>query len=83
MARLSEPDVCKALFAARLVAVRKDRGWSQETLSFESGLARSYLSGIERGLRNISLDNICRLAGTLGVKPSVFLDFEVEMEQED
>jgi transcriptional regulator with XRE-family HTH domain len=79
MARLAEPDVCKALFAARLVAVRSDRGWSQERLSFESGLARSYLSGIERGLRNISLDNICRLAGTLGVQPSVFLDFDVEV----
>ena len=82
MARLSEPDVCRALFAARLVAVRKDRGWSQETLSFESGLARSYLSGIERGLRNVSLENICRLAGTLGVQPAVLLEFDVEVEDE-
>lgn len=82
MARPTELDVCKALFAARLVAVRKDRGWSQEKLSLESGLARSYLSGIERGLRNVSLDNICRLAGTLGVQPSVFLDFDVEVTEE-
>jgi transcriptional regulator with XRE-family HTH domain len=80
MARLTEPDVCKALFAARVVAVRKDRGWSQERLALESGLARSYMSGVERGLRNISLDNICKLAGTLGVMPSVFLDFDVEIE---
>ncbi len=80
MARPTELDVCKALFAARLVAVRKDRGWSQEALSFESGLARSYLSGIERGLRNVSFENICRLAGTLGVRPSVLFDFEVEVE---
>ena len=83
MARPTELDVCKALFAARLVAVRNDKGWSQEKLSLESGLARSYLSGVERGLRNISLDNICKLAGTLGVRPSVFLDFEVEVETED
>jgi len=81
MARPTELDVCKALFAARLVAVRSDKGWSQEKLSLESGLARSYLSGVERGLRNISLDNICKLAGTLGVRPSVFFDFEVEVEE--
>jgi transcriptional regulator with XRE-family HTH domain len=82
MAQPTELDVCKALFAAQLVAARKDKGWSQERLSLESGLARSYLSGVERGLRNISFDNICRLAGTLGVRPGVFLDFDVEVEVE-
>ena len=63
------------LFGQRLAAVRKERGWSQEQLALESGVARSYLSGVERGQRNISLINICRLVETLGVKPSVLLEF--------
>ena len=33
------------LFGQRLAAVRKERGWSQEQLALESGVARSYLSG--------------------------------------
>ena len=50
------------LFGQRLAAVRKERGWSQEQLALESGVARSYLSGVERGQRNISL-----IIGIVGV----------------
>ena len=63
------------LFGKRLVVVRKEHGWSQEKLAIESGIARSYLSGVERGKRNIGLLNICRLAETIGVKPSVLMEF--------
>lgn len=58
------------IFGARLVQLRKERGWSQEKLSLESGLARSYLGGVERGQRNIALLNIYKLAETLGVSPA-------------
>lgn len=63
------------LFGRHLTWLRKQRGWSQEALSLESGLARSYLSGIERGTRNVALYNICTLADTLGVAPAEMLDF--------
>lgn len=63
-------------FGRRLTALRKQRGWSQEKLALESGLARSYLSGIERGLRNVALINICTLADTLGVPPGEMLKFD-------
>jgi len=63
------------LFGRHLTWLRKQRGWSQEALSLESGLARSYLSGIERGTRNVALYNICTLADTLGVAPDVMLEF--------
>src|SRR5881392_979103 len=49
------------LFGLHLAELRKQRGWSQEKLALESGMARSYLSGIERGVRNVSLINICAL----------------------
>lgn len=64
-----------ALFGKRLIELRRERGWSQEHLALESGLARSYLGEVERGKRNIALVNICVLAHTLGVAPSALLDF--------
>lgn len=45
-------------------------------LALESGIARSYLGGVERGQRNIALLNICRLAEALNLKPSELMDFE-------
>jgi len=57
----------RVLFGRRLAELRKVKGWSQERLALESGIARSYLGGVERGQRNIALLNICRLAETLGV----------------
>lgn len=48
---------------------RKRRGLSQEDLGFEAELDRTYISGVERGRRNISLLNIHRIARALKVKP--------------
>lgn len=62
-------------FGLRLVKLRKDRGWSQEYLALESGIARSYLGGVERGQRNIAIINICKLAKALEVAPSELLRF--------
>ncbi len=63
------------LFGKHLIDLRKKHGWSQERLALESGLARSYVGGIERGERNLALVNICILARTLGVTPSEMLNF--------
>lgn len=65
-------------FGKRLAELRLAEGISQERLARESGLARSYLSGIERGVRNVSLKNICILAKTLKCPPSVLLEFSTE-----
>lgn len=43
------------------------KGWSQERLADEAGIDRSYMSGIERGVRNISVLKLIRLAKVLGV----------------
>jgi len=68
---LNDPRVT---FGLKLMEVRKAKGWSQERLALESGLARSYLGGVERGRRNIALLNIVKLAETLGVAPSTLLE---------
>lgn len=61
-------------FGLRLAQVRKQQAISQEKLALDSGIARSYLSGVERGKRNISLLNIHKLAETLGVPASTLLE---------
>tara|TARA_R110001592_G_scaffold146000_2_gene369919 strand:- start:964 stop:1182 length:219 start_codon:yes stop_codon:yes gene_type:complete len=65
----------KKEFGENLARVRRSKGVSQEKLALDSGLARSYISGVERGRRNISLINICILATHLGVLPSELLKF--------
>jgi transcriptional regulator with XRE-family HTH domain len=54
--------------------VRRERGWSQETLADLARLDRSYMSAIERGLRNVSVLNLARLAAALQVPVRELLD---------
>lgn len=63
----------RVVFGRHLAELRRRAGMSQEALALESGLARSYLGGVERGQRNIALLNICRLAAALSVRPSELL----------
>jgi transcriptional regulator with XRE-family HTH domain len=79
MGERATPDLALMQFGARLAVLRKRKGWSQERLSLESGVARSYLGGVERGARNLGVLNAVRLAETLGVKPYVLFDFEDEL----
>ena len=60
-----------AAFGLRIRAIRERRGHSQERLAELAGLHRTYIGGIERGERNVSLANIWRIADALEVSPSV------------
>lgn len=48
-------------------------GLSQEKLALDCGLDRTYISSVERGKRNVSLINIHKLAGALGISPTELL----------
>ena len=59
-------------FGQVLSSHRKKQGLSQEQLAFNSGLDRSYIGGVERGERNISLINMYKLADALQIKVADF-----------
>jgi transcriptional regulator with XRE-family HTH domain len=57
-------------------AIRKERvarGLSQEGLAFECELHRTYVGSVERGERNVSLENLLRISRALGLRASQLL----------
>lgn len=76
------PGVMKDIQTSFGEAIRDARvnlGYSQEELADLCGMHRTYISDIERGLRNISLENIERLSVALNIPLSIlFTQIEVE-----
>lgn len=61
-------------FGLRVRSIRLAKGLSQEQLAELAGLHRTYVSSLERGQRNVGLDNVLALAQALNVSPSEFFE---------
>lgn len=61
-------------FGQRLRQIRLGVGISQEELGYRADLDRTYVSGVERGRRNVGLENICRFAQALDVEPAALFE---------
>lgn len=70
---MDEQVLCK--FGMHIKALRKNKNLSQEQLASLSELDRTYISGIERGKRNVSLLNIIKIAEALELEASTLLEF--------
>ena len=63
----------RAILARNVRLIRNKIGFNQEQLAGEAGLHRTYIGAIERAERNVSVDNIEKLAKALKVKPETLL----------
>lgn len=59
--------------ASNVRRYRLARGLSQQDFAHEIEMDRTYYGGVERGERNVSIDNIERIATGLGVSPHLLL----------
>lgn len=66
-------DICKE-FGIRVRNFRVAQGLSLEVLAQKSGLHRTYIGGIERGERNVSLVNIQKIAQALNISITRFFE---------
>jgi transcriptional regulator with XRE-family HTH domain len=66
----------KRPFGVSVRTWRKRLGISQEELAERAGLHRTYISDVERGARNVSLESIDKLARALGISVATLLSFE-------
>ncbi len=64
---MDDPTDVLARFGKKVRALRIAKGLSQEDLAELCNLDRTYISGIERGRRNVGLRNVAALAASLGV----------------
>jgi transcriptional regulator with XRE-family HTH domain len=55
--------------AKNMRRLRATRKLTQEALAYDCGINRTYLSAVERSERNVSIDNIARIAKALQVEP--------------
>ena len=74
-ARRTVADHLSAL-GRRVQQLRKERGWSQQTLAAQAGLDRAYLSTVEKGKQNITIAAAVRIAAALDTSLTTLLDDE-------
>lgn len=59
--------------AANIIRLRKERGWSQEELADRAGLHRTYISGVERCVRNPTITVVAKISAALSVEVALLL----------
>lgn len=61
----------------RIKELRAGLGLSQEAFAYSIEMSRTYFAEVETGKRNVSIENIERIAGGLGVSPREFFDSDL------
>ena len=59
---------------AKIRKIRLEKGFSQEELAFEADLHRAYIGQIERGEKNIGVQNLQKIATALKIKISKLIE---------
>lgn len=69
----THPGRLREILAANIRYYRKERGISQQDFAYDIEMDRTYFGGIERGERNVSIDNIERIANGLEISAHILL----------
>ncbi len=69
----THPGLLRSILATNVRRYRLARGVSQQDFALEIEMDRTYFGGVERGERNVSLDNIERIAKGLEISPFLLL----------
>lgn len=77
---MEECDI-KIKFGLRLRQLRKEKGISQEELMAATGIHRTYLSEVERGIRNISIVNVEKISLALNIDVMEMFNFQRALKQ--
>jgi len=77
MEKLNESSSPREIFGRNLRILRRLKDVSQEQLALNANLSRTYVSEVERGARNVSIDNMALLADALGAQLKDLLDPEM------
>ncbi|MGV7962834.1 helix-turn-helix transcriptional regulator [Photorhabdus tasmaniensis] len=75
---MKKPNAVKSLFGQRVRHLRQSSGMSQEAFADKCGIDRTYISGIERGIRNPTLEIINIIASGLQIELTELFDFSVK-----
>jgi transcriptional regulator with XRE-family HTH domain len=62
---------------------RKKLGLSQEALGFKCNMPDVYISKLERGILNVGVDNLEKIAKALGVQPGLLLEPDAHRKEKD
>lgn len=69
----THPGLLRSIVATNVRRHRQALGLSQQDFALEIEMDRTYYGGVERGERNVSIDNIERIATGLGISPHLLL----------
>ena len=75
---MAEAESLRSQLGRRIRQLRKSRAWTQAELAERAGLDTKYVGAIERGERNLSIDNVEKIAVGLGVEAAQLLLFAAE-----
>ncbi|TNH43591.1 XRE family transcriptional regulator [Photorhabdus luminescens subsp. sonorensis] len=75
---MKKPNAVKFLFGQRVRHFRQSSGMSQEAFADKCGIDRTYISGIERGVRNPTLEIINIIANGLQIELTDLFDFSTK-----
>ena len=71
---MKHADAVQKSLGKRIRQLRQDKGWSQERLANEASMHRTYMWGIEQGVRNPSIRHLTRIADALKISLSILFE---------